>query len=118
MRRSTPLDPWQGHKLRYVHPLTGGSPMPTISACMQLLPAGFKGLALRSTDGTVYNVVEGRGIAIIDGQRFAFGVHDTFVVPSWSTLRFETGEDVVLFSFSDRPVQEAMGIHRELLLDQ
>ncbi|MRW89213.1 gentisate 1,2-dioxygenase [Duganella sp. FT80W] len=118
VRRSAALDQWQGHKLRFVNPLTGGSPMPTIGACMQLLPAGFKGLPQRSTDGTVYSVVEGCGSAIIGGQRFNFTPCDTFVVPSWATLSFEAPEDVVLFSFSDRPVQEAMGIHREAFLSQ
>ena len=34
-------DPCHGYKLRYVNPATGGSPMPTIGAFMQLLPGGF-----------------------------------------------------------------------------
>ena len=35
------------------------------------------------------------------------------MVPSWPTLRFEAEVEVVLFSFPDRPVQDAIGIHRE-----
>ncbi len=39
---------------------------------------------------------------------------DLFVVPSWAELRLEAGAtDCVLFSFSDRPVQQALGILRE-----
>jgi gentisate 1,2-dioxygenase len=83
LRRQEEIDPWVGVKLRYINPLTGGAPMPTIGACMQLLPAGFKGRAHRSTDGTVYSVVEGRGRVAIGGRSFAFGPRDTFVVPSW-----------------------------------
>jgi gentisate 1,2-dioxygenase len=63
-------------------------------------------------------VVEGRGTAEIAGQRFSFGPRDTFVVPSWAPLRLSSpSEDTVLFSFSDRPVQQAMGILREAFLE-
>ncbi|HWT19382.1 MAG TPA: gentisate 1,2-dioxygenase, partial [Variovorax sp.] len=58
------------------------------------------------------------GAADIAGRRFEFGPRDTFVVPSWAPLRLSaSGDDVVLFSFSDRPVQQAMGILREAFLE-
>jgi gentisate 1,2-dioxygenase len=110
-------DAWLGHKLRYINPLTGGSPMPTIATNLQLLPRGFAGKTHRMTDGAVYSVVEGRGHADIGDQRFDFGPRDTFVVPSWATLKLSATDDVVLFSFSDRPVQQAMGVLREAFLD-
>jgi gentisate 1,2-dioxygenase len=111
-------DAWLGHKLRYINPLTGGSPMPTISTNLQLLPKGFAGKTHRATDGAVYSAVEGHGVAEIAGQRFEFGPRDTFVVPSWAPLRLSSpGGDAVLFSFSDRPVQQAMGILRETFLE-
>ena len=70
--------------------------------------------AARSTDASVYSVVEGSGVAQIGGRRFAFEAKDLFVVPSWAELRLEAGAtDCVLFSFSDRPVQQALGILRE-----
>ncbi|HBO1696698.1 TPA: gentisate 1,2-dioxygenase [Pseudomonas aeruginosa] len=107
-------DPWEGHKLRYVNPATGGWAMPTIATCLQLLPTGFLGQPARSTDASVYSVVEGSGVAQIGGRRFAFEAKDLFVVPSWAELRLEAGAtDCVLFSFSDRPVQQALGILRE-----
>lgn len=118
LARGGEIDAWHGVKLRYINPLTGGSPMPTIAACMQLLPQGFKGLRHRCTDGTVYSVVEGHGMATIAGQRFAFAPRDTFVVPSWADVAFVAPEDVVLFSFSDRPVLEAMGLLREEFLPE
>jgi gentisate 1,2-dioxygenase len=118
LRRQQEIDPWVGVKLRYINPLTGGAPMPTIGACMQLLPAGFQGLPHRSTDGTVYSVVEGSGSATIAGRRFDFAPRDTFVVPSWATLALDARQDVVLFSFSDRPVLEAIGLLREEFLSK
>jgi gentisate 1,2-dioxygenase len=40
------------------------------------------------------------------------------VVPSWATLARDAPEDVVLFSFSDRPVLEAIGLLREEFLPE
>lgn len=117
LQRGEAPDAWQGYKLRYINPLTGGSPMPTIATFLQLLPKGFAGKTQRQTDGAVYSVVEGHGTAEIGGQRFAFGPRDTFVVPSWAPLRLASDEDAVLFSFSDRPVQQAMSILREAFLE-
>jgi gentisate 1,2-dioxygenase len=117
LERQAPIDPCDGSKLRYVNPLTGGSPMPTIAAFLQKLPAGFRGQGWRQTDGAVYSVVEGEGEVVIGrGEqqwRFAFGPRDHFVVPSWHTARLSSGAGCVLFSFSDRPVHQALGIHRE-----
>jgi gentisate 1,2-dioxygenase len=115
LQRQEAPDAWTGHKLRYINPLTGGSPIPTIATFLQLLPQGFAGQMHRSTDGTVYSVVEGTGVATINDHDFTFGPRDTFVVPSWATLRLNasTSSDAVLFSYSDRPVQQAMGILRE-----
>lgn len=117
LARDAPLDAWDGVKLRYVNPATGGHAMPTIATFIQLLPAGFEGKPYRSTDGTVFSVVEGRGRACIerDGARhvFDFEPKDHFVVPSWWRLSLAAIDECVLFSFSDRPVQEALGILRE-----
>jgi gentisate 1,2-dioxygenase len=117
LERAAPTDEWDGVKLRYVNPLTGGSPMPTMQTFMQRLPAGFAGKPWRQTDGAVYSVVEGEGEAMIDSGdtqlKFAFSPRDHFVVPSWHTARFSSTKGCVLFSFSDRPVQDMLGIHHE-----
>ena len=117
LERGAPIDAWDGVKLRYVNPLTGGSPMPTMQTFMQKLPAGFTGKPWRQTDGAVYSVVEGEGEAVVerDGQqqRFRFTPRDHFVIPSWHTVRLASERGCVLFSYSDRPVQEALGLHHE-----
>jgi gentisate 1,2-dioxygenase len=117
LQRQEAMDAWQGYKLRYTNPVTGGYPMPTIATFLQLLPAGFRGKTHRATDGAIYCVVEGRGTAHIGGQSFAFEPQDIFVVPSWAKCRLDAQDDVVLFSFSDRPVQDAMGVLREAFLE-
>jgi gentisate 1,2-dioxygenase len=102
-----------GFKLRYVNPATGGSPMPTIGAYAQRLPRGFETRSYRCTDGTVYVCLEGGGQAEINGVVHSFGPNDIFIVPSWNELRIHANSDTHLFSFSDRPVHQALGLWRE-----
>ncbi len=102
-----------GFKLRYVNPATGASPMPTIGAFAQWLAAGFETQGLRSTDGTVYVCLEGGGEVKIDDKTWRFQESDVFVVPSWQTLQLRADRNTLLFSFSDRPVQQALGLWRE-----
>ena len=111
--RNGGFDAWDGVKLRYVNPATGGWPMPTIATFMQFLPAGFDGRTYRSTDATIYCVVEGRGTAHIGGDAFEFEPHDIFVAPSWVPVRLSASSDSVLFSYSDRPVLSALNLLRE-----
>ncbi|MCU0897192.1 MAG: gentisate 1,2-dioxygenase [Burkholderiales bacterium] len=102
-----------GHKMRFVNPATGGWPMPTIGTFIQLLPKRFKGAPYRSTDGACFSVIEGKGRVRVGGAVFEFGPRDHFVVPSWHAYSLEADDEAVLFSFSDRPVQEALDLWRE-----
>lgn len=111
--RNGPVHPRHGVKMQYVNPATGGYPMPTIGAFLQLLPDGFRGEAHRSTDATVYCVVEGRGRSQVGDSALAWGPHDIFIVPSWRPVSHQAQADAVLFSFSDRPAQKALGLWRE-----
>jgi|CXWL01.1.fsa_nt_gi gentisate 1,2-dioxygenase len=113
LSRNGPIDPCHGVKLQYVNPATGGYPIPTIAAFMQLLPKGFSGAAYRSTDATVYSVVEGRGRSRVGSETFTWGPRDVFVVPSWCPVAHEASDEAVLFSASDRAVQKALGLWRE-----
>ena len=113
MAKDQDPDACLGWKMEYTNPLTGGHAMPTIAAFLQMLPKGFRTKAYRCTDGTIYSVVEGKGTATIAGEKFDFEPRDTFVVPSWAPLELEAKDEAVLFSFSDRPGQEAMGLWRE-----
>jgi gentisate 1,2-dioxygenase len=112
LARSSAIDPIDGVKMQYTNPATGGFAMPTIGTFLQLLPRGFRGESARVTDGTVVHVVEGQGRSIIGEQVLQWREKDIFVVPSWLPCRHETDTDSVLFSFSDRPVQQALGLWR------
>ena len=113
LSRQQPPHPAHGMKMRYANPINGKHPFPTMAVFMQLLPAGFAGEAYRSTDGTVFSVVEGSGAVEIAGETFVFGPRDIFVVPSWMPYRLKAKDETVLFSFSDRAAQESLGFWRE-----
>jgi gentisate 1,2-dioxygenase len=118
MRRTAEWDPCHGLKMRYVNPVTGDHAMPTIGTFLQLLPKGFATAAYRSTDAATFVPMEGHGRSIVsragrDDVVIEWGKRDVFVVPSWFHVRHEAAEDAVLFSFSDRPIQEKLGLYRE-----
>ncbi len=87
--------------------------MPTIGAFLQLLPKGFHGESYRATDATVFSVVEGTGRSRVGDQTFDWGPRDVFVAPSWCSASHEADQEAVVFSFSDRPAQQALGLWRE-----
>ncbi|MCB5944969.1 gentisate 1,2-dioxygenase [Acidocella sp. KAb 2-4] len=113
LARTSPLDAWDGVKLRYVNPGNGGAPMATMATFLQLLPKGFRGRLYRTTDATVFSVVEGTGTVRIGDRDFAFESRDIFVAPVWQNVQFSTDEDAVLFSYSNRPVLAALDLLRE-----
>jgi gentisate 1,2-dioxygenase len=99
--------------MRYVNPATGDFAMPTIATFMQLLPKSLATHPYRSSDGTVFVCVEGKGESKIGEQTFRWGPRDIFVVPSWHRVTHHAEAESVLFSFSDRPVQDKLGLWRE-----
>ncbi len=113
LKASGNTDPCHGIRMRYAHPKTGDWCMPTIGPAIQLIPKGFVTKPYRSTDGSVFSVVEGKGRATIGNDTFTVSPRDVFMAPSWAWRHFEATEDLVLFTFSDRPVQEKLGLWRQ-----
>jgi len=112
-QRDGRLDPVYGVRMKYADPRTGGHVMPTIAAYLQLLPADFEGLSLRSTESQVFFVVEGEGRSQIGGETFDWSENDVFVVPNWTWFSHKATGDAVLFSYSDRAALEQLGLWRE-----
>jgi gentisate 1,2-dioxygenase len=113
MMQSGDVDKRHGARVRYANPVTGGPVLPTMGAYLAMLPKGFKGEPYRATDGTVFVCVEGKGTTNVDGNVLEWGKNDVFVVPPWKRYSHNAPEQSVLFSISDRPAQEALGIWRE-----
>lgn len=111
--------PYDGIMMRYVNPVTGGDPMLTMGANMQLLRPSEHTKAHRHTGNIIYQVAKGEGFSIIDGQRFDWKEKDIFCVPSW--MWHEHGnssslDDTCLFSFNDLPVMRKLGFYAEQAL--
>ena len=108
-------DRFDGIIMEYANPVTGGHSMPTLALKLQRLAPGSRTDAHRHTSSVVYHVAKGEGYSIIDGNRLDWSKGDTFVLPSWLLHEHGTdaSEDAVLFSMSDLPVIEAIGLYRE-----
>jgi gentisate 1,2-dioxygenase len=102
--------------MEYANPVTGGHSMPTLALKLQRLAPGQHTEAHRHTSSVVYHIAKGSGFSIIDGKRLDWSKGDTFALPSWALHEHGTeslNDDAVLFSMSDLPVIEAMGLYRE-----
>ncbi|WP_447910356.1 gentisate 1,2-dioxygenase [Brevundimonas bullata] len=107
------IDPHLGHALEFMNPINGGPIMATISAHVRLLPQGFESKPRRSTDGTIFVVVEGIGEAVIEGETIALKPRDIVVVPSWRSVAFKAASRLVLFGYSDKACQEKLNLYKE-----
>jgi len=101
-----------GYQIRYAD-AQGRDPMPTVAAFIQGLPSGFAGKEYQSTESRIFNVVEGSGHVRLGETTYDFTPHDVFVIPTWTPYRFRADTQCVLFSYSDRAAQEALGFWRE-----
>jgi gentisate 1,2-dioxygenase len=113
LKRAGDIDSRHGARVRYANPFNGGWATPTMGAHLGLLPRDFKGAQYRSTDGTIFVCVEGQGTTRIEDKAFDWSPGDVFVVPPWKRYAHQAGKESVLFSISDRPAQESLGIWRE-----
>ena len=114
MRRAEEWDACHGLKMRYTNPATGGYAMTTIGTFVQLLPKGFSTVIYRSTDATVFVSMEGRGRTHIgDDFTVDWQSRDILLFRAGKPSGHEAAEESVSFSFSDRPVQEALHLFRE-----
>ena len=113
--RGTAGSPYEGIALEYTNPQTGGPVTPTISCRIQMIRKGEALKARRVTGSSVFHVVRGNGRTVIDGKTFDWGKGDIIALPSWAQhAHANTGaEDAILFSISDRPVIQAVGLYRE-----
>lgn len=112
--RTADPDPHLGVCLRYINPATGGWAMPTIGALLRYYPGGFATRPYRSTDSTVLVGLEGEAEIRVKGyDALCIGPNDVAVVPGWGEWTVAARRDTVLFSYSDRPVHEKLGLLRE-----
>jgi gentisate 1,2-dioxygenase len=108
-------DPFDGVLLEYANPLTGGATLQTFSCQIQLLRPREKTRSHRHTSTTVYHAFRGRGMTKVSANEMNWDKGDIFVVPSWQfhSHKNTTDDDAILFSITDKPSTEALGLYRE-----
>ena len=106
---------YDGIIVEFTNPATGGSVGPTMSICAQLLRPGEKTLSHRHNTSVIFIGAEGRGYVKAGDQRIDWGKHDIFTVPSWHWHEFgnDSKEDAIVYSVSDSPVIEKLGLYCE-----
>lgn len=111
------IDRHLGYKMEYINPTTGGAVMPTISAFISLLPKGLTSPGYRTTEGQILCALEGEAEVSVDepdGPRtFALKPKDVVVIPCWRKHRVSASTDTIVFTASDKVVQERLGLWRE-----
>jgi len=108
--------PFDGAAMEYVNPHRGGHTLPTMSCSLQMLRPGEQTRSHRHTHSVVYHVAKGQGSTMVNGVRLDWEAHDTFTVPAWAWHEHANSSsttDAVLFTLSDLPVVEAMGVSYE-----
>ena len=102
-----------GHAaIRYVNPTTGGDVMPTIRCEFHRLRAGCETPPRREVGSSVFQVFEGGGSVILNGNEHVLEIGDLFVVPSWIAWSLRAESQFDLFRFSDAPIMERLNFAR------
>jgi gentisate 1,2-dioxygenase len=107
---------FDGKCLEYRNPITGGSTFPTFSCWIQALDSGETTQEHRHTSNQLYYVIEGCGVTEVEGEALDWEAGDFFVVPNWSWHKHKNqlaSAPAILFSTTDRPLHEALGVYRE-----
>jgi gentisate 1,2-dioxygenase len=113
----TPRSSLGGRRLRYVNPLTGGPVMVSLDCMVLALGAGESTKAYRSSASTVCCVVEGEGTSDINGKQIRWSARDVFTIPAGAKYLHQAIDgEPKLFTVSNRPVYERLGLLKEELV--
>lgn len=107
---------YDGKCLEYRNPATGGPTFPTFSCWIQMLDGKKQTEEHRHTSNQLCYVVEGNGVTEVEGEKLAWEAGDFFVLPNWSWHKHQNlspHEPAILFSTTDRPLHESIGVYRE-----
>jgi gentisate 1,2-dioxygenase len=115
MRARLDAEPGSYATLPYLDRYTGSQIGKTIGARAERLSGGVRSPRRRMTASNVFNVIAGRGRSIIGTTTLEWEPGDTFAVPAWYPHAHEAlgTETAYLFSYSDRPMLESLGLYRE-----
>lgn len=99
-------------RLRYSDPVRGGDVMPTMRCEIERVKAGTSTTPHRQTGGRVACILHGTGRAQVGDRTFDLAPGDIIAVPSWSRWQLVADQELDVFSVSDAPVLDALGLFR------
>jgi gentisate 1,2-dioxygenase len=82
---------------------------------LRLVRPGESTQPVRRTSVGILHVVRGSGATVVGDRRFEWDTGDAIVVPNWTWHHHESrsSDDAILFSMSDQPLLEPLGLYRE-----
>jgi gentisate 1,2-dioxygenase len=86
--------------------------MPTMRCEIERVLAKSTTRLARQTGGRVATVLHGTGVVHIGHERFRVEPGDILAIPSWHPWSVTADTEIDLFSTSDAPVLEALGLYR------
>jgi gentisate 1,2-dioxygenase len=106
--------PSDGRVFTYHDPLTGGPTLPTIGCRLHRFESGEQLQPRRETASTIYYVIGGTGTTRCGERVLRWQTGDIFVIPNWTWYAHaaDFGENATLFSLSDAPMLDALGLLR------
>jgi gentisate 1,2-dioxygenase len=99
-------------RIRYTDPIHGGDVMPTMRCEMHRILAGRTTRTERQTGGQVACVLHGVGNIRVGEKNFDLHRGDVIAIPSWQPWSINADAELDVFSTSDAPVLEALGLYR------
>lgn len=103
-------------ELRFRDPSRDRDVMPTLRCEMRRVVGGHATAPDQQTGTRVCAVLNGAGTARLGGQEFTLSPGDVFVVPSWCEHQLIASTTLDVFTTSDAPVLDALGLFRRKVL--
>ena len=104
-------------ELRYRDPSRDRDVMPTMRCEMRRVSPGVSTAIDRQTGSRVCAVLNGSGTARLAGEEFSVEEGDVYVVPSWCQHQLHAERTLDVFTTSDAPILEALGVFRRQVSD-
>jgi gentisate 1,2-dioxygenase len=103
-----------GHAaVRFTNPTTGRDALVTMRLEMHRLAEGAASATRQEVGSSVWQVFAGQGEVELGGEVLEVAEGDVVAVPSWCPVTWRAGGTLLdLFTFSDAPVLDALGLDR------
>ncbi len=109
-------DPHDGLMVEYIDPTSGQPVFRTMTFFAQMIRPGQQTLPVKTTSSLLVSPFEGRGHALVDGERFDWKTFDTLAVPAGHWFEYVNDSDaepLILFVASDEPVLKTLALYKK-----